>query len=341
MTLASPLPVAVVGLGAIGVEHAEIYQASPLAELAAVVEPRAQVRMEVAARLGCQGFETVAQLLESDVAAVSLCTPDHLHYEDARTIVAAGRHLLVEKPISTDPVQADELTRLAESADVVVMPGQTLRFEPRYARAREVVAAGRVGQIQHGYLRRDNKLSVAHRAAGRTSVAYFLGIHDIDALQWITNQRVVQVQALASTATEATGAQALAVVANLRLSGGAVVQLESAWNLPENYPTDLDAALRLVGSSGVVSVHSFDAGMAVTDAQFYLPMPAGAPLYGATQGALALELESFLRAVQGDIALPVTVREAAAAVKVVAALHQGLQTGGTVEVEPVVPAEVR
>lgn len=342
MTLSTPqpLPLAVVGLGAIGLEHAAIFDASPLCELRAVVEPNAEVRERTAALYRCKAYATLAELLESkSVDAISLCTPDHLHYDDSRAVVAAGKHLLLEKPITTDPDQADDLTLLAEAADVVVMPGQTLRFEARYCHARDLVATGGIGDIQHGYLRRDNKLSVARRAAGRTSVAYFLGIHDIDALQWIAGQRVTQVQAMATHATEESGRQALGVLGTLRLSGGGVVQVESAWNLPEDYPTELDAAFRLVGSSGVISVHSFDAGIHVAGSRFELPMPGGAPRYGAPQGPLALELESFLRACRNGTPPPVTMREAASAVKVVAALHEALKTGGTVDVDDVAAAE--
>lgn len=341
-SIQQPLPVAVVGLGAIGLEHAAIYHAGSLATLRAVVEPRADVRADVAAQYGCDAYATLSEMLESEtVSAVSLCTPDHLHYDDSQAVVAAGKHLLLEKPIATDPRQADDLTLLAESADVVVMPGQTLRFEPRYCHARDVVSAGGIGDVQNGYLRRDNKLSVAQRAAGRTSVAYFLGIHDIDALQWVTGQRVTRVQAMPTRAREETGTQALAVLGTLRLNGGGVIQIESAWNLPEDYPTELDAAFRLVGSAGVLSVHSFDAGIHVSGARFQLPMPGGAPRYGAPQGPLALELESFVRACLEGVAPPVTMREAAAAVKVVAALHEALETGATVDVDDVAEPAVK
>ncbi|SEE74582.1 Gfo/Idh/MocA family protein [Ruania alba] len=335
----SHVKVAVVGLGAIGQEHVDIYRAAPEAELVAVVDPRADVREEVATRTGVAAYATLADLLAEGAAdAISLCTPDHLHFEDATSIIAAGVHLLLEKPITTDPAEADALTQIAEASDVVVMPGHTLRFEPRYAAARQAVADGRLGQVQHGYLRRDNKVSVADRAAGRTSVAFFLGIHDIDALQWITDQQVTEVQALATGATERTGQQAMAVLGTLRLADGAVVQIESAWNLPEDYPTDLDAAFRLVGNEAALSVHSFDAGMHVAGGGFTLPMTAGASLYGAAQGPLALELGTFLRCCLDDAVPPVTMRQAASAVKVVIALEEAVASGLTVAVAPVAAA---
>lgn len=335
----SPLRVAVVGLGAIGLEHVDVYRASERAALAAVVDPRDEVRERVARQTGARGFASLAELLAADVVdAISLCTPDDVHFADARAAIDAGLHLLLEKPIATDPAEADALVLAAEAADVVAMPGQTLRFEPRYHHAHRLVADGAIGEVQHGYLRRDNLVSVADRAAGRTSVAFFLGIHDIDALQWVTGRRVVAVQAMATAATEGTGRQAAAVLGTLRLDGGAVVQVESAWNLPEGYPTPLDAQLRLVGSRAVVSVHSFDSAMSVAGDRFELPMTAGVPLYGFSQGALAVEIECFVRCCLDGAPPPVTMREAASAVKVVVALGDALASGGTVAVQPVATA---
>ncbi|MCK6210552.1 Gfo/Idh/MocA family oxidoreductase [Georgenia sp. EYE_87] len=332
----SPLRIGVVGLGAIGLEHVGIYRGTPDVVLTAVVDPRDEVRADVAEQTGATAYATLDELLAANaVDAISLCTPDHLHFADSKRIIESGLHLLLEKPITTDPAEADALTLLAENADVVVMPGQTLRFEPRYHHARQVVKAGGLGEVQHGYLRRDNKVSVGERAGGRVSVAFFLGIHDIDALQWITGEDVIEVQGFASAALERTGRQSMAVLGNLRLSGGGVVQVESSWNLPEDYPTDLDARFRLVGSQAALSIDSFDSGIHVAGDQFALPMPAGAPLYGSPQGALAVELQTFVRSCLTGAAVPVTVREAAKAVKVVAALEEAVTKGITVQVAAV------
>jgi len=334
----APLRTAVVGLGAIGREHVDVYTASVRADLVAVVDPRPEAVAEVTARTGARGYSSVEALLAAGgVDAVSLCTPDHLHFADAMRLINVGADLLCEKPITTDPAEADALVLASEASSCIVMPGQTLRFEPRYHQARALVASGGIGRVAHGYLRRDNLTSVADRAAGRTSVAFFLGIHDIDALQWITGQRVVSVQAMASGARERTGTQAQAVLATLRLEDGAVVQVESAWNLPEDYPTELDAQLRLVGSSGTASVTSFDAGMEVARGGFSLPLTAGAPLYGMAQGALAVEIEAFVSSCLTRQAPPVSMREAASAVKVVVAIEEAVRTGQVVDVDEVAP----
>lgn len=328
------LNIAVVGLGAIGREHCDIYRDLAGASLAAVVDPAAWPA-DVAARWpGTQLVASLDDVLADDrIHAVSLCTPDHLHAADAIKVMKAGRHLLLEKPIATTADEVHALVTAADDCAGVVMPGHTLRFEPRYHFARHAVASGQIGEVVHGYLRRNNKVSVAVRAAGRVSVAFFLGIHDIDALQWIAGADVVDVQARETRIRDASGGQAAAIMAALGLASGALIQLEAAWALPESNPTDLDARFRLVGTAGEISVGSYDSGIRVTTDRFALPMPAGAPMYGQPQGALREELANFVRCcLDSDAELPITMREAAQAVMVVDAIETAVRTGRTIQV---------
>lgn len=327
------LRVAVVGLGAIGTEHADIYAASPSVELAAVIDPRA-TQSDIDQRWpGTRLLDQLDDVLADDtIDAVSLCTPDDVHFADADKIMRAGRHLLLEKPIATDPDQAAALAATAESSGVVAMPGHTLRFEPRYHHAHQTVAAGVIGEVVHGYVRRNNRVSVAARANGRVSVAWFLGIHDIDALQWIAGANVTEVQARETKIRDASGGQAAAVMATLGLPSGALVQLEAAWTLPETSPSELDARFRLVGTTGELSIDSFDSGIRVAADRFDLPMPAGAPIYGRAQGPLHEELASFVQCCLHGDPLPITMREAAQAVMVVEALSQAVSQDKTITV---------
>jgi UDP-N-acetylglucosamine 3-dehydrogenase len=65
------------------------------------------------------------------------------------------------------------------------MVGHTLRFDPRYYLAKRELADGHIGDAIHAYARRNNLLANARRIGGRTSVAMFLGVHDLDVLMWV------------------------------------------------------------------------------------------------------------------------------------------------------------
>lgn len=325
--------VGVIGLGAIGREHLDIYRSIPGVEVTAVADFQRNVADDVAKEIGAQSFGSAEELLAAGIVdAVTLSTPDHLHHDDAVKILEAGVHLLLEKPIATTVDESDDLVRVAEAANVVAMPGHTLRFANQYLTAKNLVASGAVGDIVHGNVRRNNKVSVARRVNGRTSVTFFLGIHDIDALTWIAGEKVVAVQAFESTQRTPDGGQAVAVTANLRLEGGGVVALEAAWGLPDAYPTDIDARLRLVGDAGEVKIDIHDFGMSAFTEQLRYPVPFAGPVYGGPQGMLYEELNAFLRAVRGEIEVPVTMRDAADAVRVAVTIDKAISTGNTEEV---------
>ena len=328
------LRIGIIGLGAIGQEHLEIYRYLDGVEVTAVADfdfPRAQ---EAAAATGATAFGSAKELLAAGIVdAVSLCTPDHLHAGDATEVMNAGVHLLLEKPIATTIEEAADLVALADSTGLVVMPGHTLRFENKYVTAHNILQAGSIGDVVHGYLRRNNKVSVAERVKGRTSVTFFLGIHDIDALMWITGQRITEVQAIESEQRAPEGEQAVAVTANLRLENGGTVQLEAAWGLPDAYPTDIDARFRLVGTVGEVSIDIHDQGMRSFTERLTYPTPPALPVYGAPQGALKEELSAFVRAVRGEIPVPVTMAQAEDAVRVAFAVDRAIQSGNTEAVE--------
>jgi predicted dehydrogenase len=327
------LRIGVAGLGAIGQEHLSIYRRLPGVHVSALADVNQGLATGLAAHSSASVFaSTVDMLAAGAVDAISLCTPDHLHYADSLAAIEAGVHLLVEKPIAADIEQADALVRAAEASQLVVMPGHTLRFHSHYLTARNAYASGAIGEAIHGYLRRNNKKEVADRVQGRVPVSFFLGVHDIDVLTWIVGEPVIAVQAMESWQRSDDGRQAVAVVANLRLKSGGVVQLESAWGLPNGFPTEIDARLRLVGSVGELSIDIHDQGMRVFDGLLNYPAPSATELYGTPQGALYEELAAFVRCVLSGSQPPVSMREAAESVRVAVAIDRAVASGAVEQV---------
>lgn len=321
------LRIGVIGLGAIGREHLGIYRALPGVRVTAV----ADFQRGIAASLAedADAFGSATELLESGlVDAVSLCTPDHLHYRDAIEVIDSGTHLLLEKPISTSVDEADDLVARTEASDLIVMPGHTLRFMDRYVTAKALVGSGDLGSLVHGYARRNNKISVAERVGGRTSPTFFLGIHDIDAISWITGLKIVEVQAMETVQRTPDGHQAVATHATLRMDNGALFQLEAAWGLPNEFPTDIDARFRAVFDGGELSIDIHDHGMRTFAAgALSYPVPAAYEIYGLPHGALYNELAAFSRSVEAHVAPPISMREAAQSVRVAAAIDRAVASG--------------
>lgn len=153
MTSASDrIRVGVVGAGWIGQHgHIEGFQANPGCEVAAVCCRTGSRAAEVARRYGIPRAETdYRRLLEAtDIDLVSFAVPDHLHYPMVLEALAAGKHVLCEKPLARSYDEARTMERRADAAGVRHMTCFTWRFTPLAVRMAELVREGYLGRIFH------------------------------------------------------------------------------------------------------------------------------------------------------------------------------------------------
>jgi len=140
--------VAVVGTGFGEKIHIPGFQAHPRTEVAAVYHRDLDKAKAIAQSQNiphtCDRLEDALAL--PDVAAVSISTPPFLHYEMAKTVLQAGKHLLLEKPMTLSVVEARELYQLATAKGVVAMMDFEFRFVPAWQLLAEYLAEGYVGQ---------------------------------------------------------------------------------------------------------------------------------------------------------------------------------------------------
>src|SRR5688572_23158277 len=123
----SKIRAAVVGVGYLGRFHAQKYAQLPACELIAVVDGRAEVRDAVAAEVKTRALSDYRELL-GQVDAVSVVTPTPAHFEIADAFLAAGAHVLVEKPITETPQQARALIATAAKGKRILQVGHLERF---------------------------------------------------------------------------------------------------------------------------------------------------------------------------------------------------------------------
>jgi predicted dehydrogenase len=162
---------------------------------------------EAAARLGWAESETDWRRLvdRPDVDLVDICTPGDSHAEIAIAALAAGKHVLCEKPLANTVAEAEAMTAAAEKAaaqGVLAMVGFTYRRVPAVALARQLVQEGRIGEIRHvraQYLQdwiADAEAPLSWRLdkekAGSGALGD-IGAHIIDLTQHITGQHVTEV----------------------------------------------------------------------------------------------------------------------------------------------------
>ena len=145
-----PVSIAVIGAGLIGPRHAQTVIEDPNAKLAAIVDltPRGA---ELAQKLNVPYYTSIGDLVESgngipEAAIVS--TPNHTHVSVCLELIDAGvRHILVEKPISTDTAGGTVLLDRAREAGVKLLVGHHRRFNSYIIAAKKVIDAGELGDI--------------------------------------------------------------------------------------------------------------------------------------------------------------------------------------------------
>lgn len=145
---AEPLRVAVMGAGRWGVNVVRTLSAVSGARLAWVADPDPAAR-ERSAEV-CPDARTCESIDEAlgDVEAVAVCTPAADHFAHGSALLAAGKHVLVEKPVATASDEARRLARAADRDGLTLMVGHQLLFHPLFSALVEIVADGGIGPLR-------------------------------------------------------------------------------------------------------------------------------------------------------------------------------------------------
>jgi predicted dehydrogenase len=162
-------------------------------------------------------------LLEADIDCVVVATPIHTHYDLARDALLAGKHVLVEKPLSRSVAQALDLTRLAEDQKRVLMVGHTFVYNPAVRALRKIVNAGGLGRIYYVDAARLN-LGLFQK---HVDVMWDLAPHDISIFLYTLQRDPVMVSARGSACVQ----EAVHDVAyiELELEGGIRTHIHVSW----------------------------------------------------------------------------------------------------------------
>jgi predicted dehydrogenase len=196
---------AVVGTGFIGVVHVEALRRLGI-EVAGIVgsSPERAAEKAKAAGLPAPYPSFEAMLADPAVEVVHLTTPNRLHYEEAKAALAAGKHVVCEKPLAMDSTETAELLKLAEESGLVHAVNFNIRFYAQCQEARARVQAGEIGDVRlisGGYLQdwllldTDWNWRLDPAEGGSLRAVGDIGSHWLDLVQFITGRRVEAVMA--------------------------------------------------------------------------------------------------------------------------------------------------
>jgi UDP-N-acetylglucosamine 3-dehydrogenase len=330
--------VGVIGAGLMGGLFARILATLPEARVVGIADAIEDRARDLGQELHAVAYSSYKDLLrEPAVDAVIITTPDHLHLEPALAAAAAGKHLFIEKPLATRIGEAAEIVRAAEQRHLVLLVGHILRFDPAYARARGAVKEGEIGEVVHAYTRRNTSWSEALRLHGRTSVTYYLAVHDIDALQWVIGSRIVSASARGVRKAMARFGVDDAVLSLVRFENGAIGILETSWLRPDGPSGPRAQLMEVMGTVGMIEVtpgaasfnlYTTNRTQANNQAYLFTPGPDG-----RIPGIYRDEIAHFLACISSGQPTVCGGREALSAVIVADAIERSAATGKEVQIE--------
>ncbi len=188
--MSSKVKVAVLGAGSLGQHHVRIYSelaAAGQVEFAGLFDTNAETARKIAAKHNTRIFKSAAEAAAAS-DALNIATPTTTHFELAKSLLAQGKHVLVEKPMTDDTAEAAELVQLAQQKNCVLQVGHVERFNPVFKYLETVATQPRFIEC--------HRLSPYPARSTDIGAVLDLMIHDLDVVLAFVKSPVTSVDAV-------------------------------------------------------------------------------------------------------------------------------------------------
>lgn len=180
------LKIGVLGAGHLGKIHLRLLNQSDKYELVGFYDENQEYAKKIAAEFGYTHFDTIAKLIHA-VDVIDIVTPTLSHYKCAKVAIKSGKHVFIEKPISTTVEEAEEIIALAKEYKVKGQVGHVERFNPAFKAVK--------GKIENPMFIETHRLAEFNPRGTDVPVVLDLMIHDIDAILSVVNSKVKEINA--------------------------------------------------------------------------------------------------------------------------------------------------
>jgi myo-inositol 2-dehydrogenase/D-chiro-inositol 1-dehydrogenase len=228
----TPVGLAIVGAGRMGITHAEALHDEPSVRVNAIVDPAEPAR-EAALRAapGATAFADLdAALAGGGIEAVLIAAPSPLHLSLVEACAVRRLPILCEKPCGTTAAEAREAATAAEAAGCPLQIGYWRRFAPRLRSLRGRILAGELGDLTLvSCYQWDGEPPTPEFRASSGGIAVDMGVHELDQLRWLTGQELGRFAASAQPPAGA-GPEGLQLLGSL--SGGTAAFVSLGQSFP-------------------------------------------------------------------------------------------------------------
>ena len=241
------IKVGIIGCGLMGSLHARTLHTLPGVKVAAVHNRTREKAESLAAEVGATVYDSYDALLEQDLDAVWVATPDHLHVDASKKVLESGKHLFLEKALATSVADGAEIVAAgAAHPELKSMVAYPLRFSPAFRAMKETVSRGDAGKPIQAWSMRTHVLDPNQRVYDKYRDHYYdtpswyfddvtakgpifsHGSHDYDLLTWMCGE-VESVFAYGGTYLLPPGSVADAFTVSLRFANGGIGQVSTPW----------------------------------------------------------------------------------------------------------------
>ena len=265
--MSQTIKAAIVGTGFIGPAHLEALRRIPNVEVVALVEVNQELASEKAKQLGIPRAYVFADMLkQDDIDVVHICTPNFLHYSQAKAVLEAEKHVICEKPLAISLEEAEDLVKIAKTTGLVNAVHFNLRYYPMVRQMKVMREKGELGEVYSImgsylqdwlFLQTDYNWRLEPDKSGDSRAIADIGSHLLDITEYVTGLKITQVMADFSTVHKTR----LKPLKAIETYSGKMLTPADYQEVPINTEDHATVLLRFDnGSKGSITVSQVNAG---------------------------------------------------------------------------------
>jgi predicted dehydrogenase len=327
----------IIGCGTWGSVHAQTYAASSHVKLIEVCDQNKERAEKIATTYHALSFTTNWKelILNPDIDAISITTPDFAHFPIVLEALKAGKHVLVEKPLALTVSECKKILTERNKRGVKLMVDFHNRWNIPLLHIRKMVESGELGEILMMNIRLNDTLYVPTKMlywASKSSPAYFLGSHVIDLVRWLTGKEIKKVYSVnRSVVLKKAGIDTPDYYQSiLELSNGGTAYIENCWIISEKAPNVFEFSGEFVGTKGSTFLNASHHRMIekYTDLGAEYPDVIGiVDIDGKPNGFCIAAIEHFIDCVANNKNPKVTGEDGLEATRIVEAMEKSAKIG--------------
>jgi UDP-N-acetyl-2-amino-2-deoxyglucuronate dehydrogenase len=298
----------------------------------------------LAAEYGVEYTPTYEEMLaRPDVDAVLIATPHSLHLEQTVQAAKQGKHVLVEKPMSTSVADCTTMIEACRAAEVVLEVIQTLRFRGVLVRAKQLIESGRIGKIwmiRGQSLCQDYIIDTASWAAlpENGGAVLDMGVHNFDIMRFLTGANVKTVFSHVTT-YGSSAAPGMSAMTQLLFDNGVSAQQWTSFEFHAKHMTDSQHRYVVTGENGVLDIDGYGKlYLCTTEGEELIwEQPSidfiNRPMEPSRLAAFYTQIQAFVDDILENRPPTVSGEAGRAAVAIVEAAWQSARTGKSVDLQ--------